>query len=282
VSEFFEAVGNHQVLFNAFLAGVLASIACGVVGTYVVNRRMTYLAGGIAHSVLGGIGVAHYLSQVHGLAGVRPIHGAVVAALVAAVVIGLVSLRAREKEDTVISAVWAVGMAVGLIFITGTPGSDSDLVHYLFGDILMVSGSDLRLIVALDALVVMVGVLFYRQLLAVCFDEEFARIRGIKVELYYLLLLCLSALTIVVMVSVVGIILVIALLTLPAAIAGYFTRSFWKIMVAASVLSMIFTTAGLGISYKPNLPAGAVIVILAGATYLTATVAASLRKARTR
>jgi len=268
MTEFLEAVRTCPFLQRALLTGLLASVACGVVGTYVVVRRITYLAGGIAHCVLGGMGAAVYLNKVHHWAWLEPLHGAVFAALLAAVVIGLVSLRFRQREDTVISALWAVGMAAGVLFIWGTPGYQQDLMSYLFGNITLVSVQDLWLIAALDAGVVLTALLFYKQFLAVCFDEEFARTRGIRVEAYYLLLLCLTALTVVVLVTVVGIVLVIALLTLPVAVAGQFARRMWQMMVLGAVLSVAFTTGGLAIGYGPGLPPGATTIVLAGAVYL--------------
>ncbi len=268
MSEFFKAIAEHPFMFNAVLTGLLASVACGVVGTYVVARRITYLAGGIAHSVLGGMGVAYYLSQVHHLEYIRPMHGAIAAGLLAAVIIGLVSLRAKQREDTAIGALWAAGMAVGIVFITRTPGYNQDLMSYLFGNILLVSGRDLWLLGGLDVLVVGVSIVFYNQFLAVCFDDEFARVRGINVEFFYLLLLCLTALTVVILASVVGIILVIALLTIPAATVGHFTRTLWQTMLLAIACGVLFNIAGLGISYQPDLPAGATIILLAATVYL--------------
>jgi len=268
MSEFLHAVAEHAFLQHALLAGVLAGIACGVVGSYVVVRRITAIAGGIAHCVLGGLGAARYLQVVHGWTWIQPIHGAVAAAIVAAVVIGLVSLRAREREDTAIGALWALGMATGILFISRTPGYNEDLMSYLFGNILLVRSTDLWLMVLLDLVVVGIGLLLYPQLQAVCFDEEFARLRGLKVELYYLLLLCLTALTVVLLVSVVGIVMVIALLTIPVAIAGHVVHTLRQMMVVASLLAMAFTTTGLALSYGPDLPAGATTIVLAGAVYL--------------
>ncbi len=266
--EFISAALGHPFIQYALLAGILASVACGVVGTYVVVRRISFIAGGIAHSVLGGMGAARYLQVVYGWDSIRPLHGAVVAALLAAVIIGLVTLRYREREDTVIGAVWAVGMAVGILFISQTPGYNEDLMSYLFGNILMVSPADLWLMAGLDLLVVGLGLVFFNQFLAVCFDEEFARLRGINVEFFFLVLLCLTALTVVLLVSVVGIILVIALLTLPAAMAGHFSRTLGRMMIIAAGFSALFTTVGLALSYGPDLPAGATTIVLAGGTYL--------------
>lgn len=280
MSEFFGAVTQFAFLQYALATGVMASIACGVIGSYVVTRRISYVAGAISHFVLGGMGLARYLNVVHGWNFLNPLEGAVVSALLAAVIIGLVSLRAKEREDTVIGALWAVGMAVGIIFIARTPGYNQDLMSYLFGNILMVSPADIYLIAALDALVLIVGLTFYNQLLAVCFDEEFARLRGINVELFYLLLLCLTALTVVILVNVVGIILMIALITLPAAVAGHFTNTLWKMMIVAAIFSAIFTIVGLVVSYGPNLPAGAMIIVVAGITYLVVTLSAGYIRRR--
>lgn len=265
---FLEALSSSALLQRALLAGVIASVACGVVGSYVVARRITYIAGGVAHCTLGGMGAARYFQQVHGWTWLHPLHGAIVAAIVAALIIGWVSLRAKQREDTVISALWAIGMAVGILFIARTPGYYDDLMSYLFGNVLLVSREDLAMIALLDLLVVGCGVLLYGKLLAVCFDEEFARLRGVRVEVYYLLLLCLTALTVVVLVRVVGLIMVIALLTLPVAVAGHFVSRLWQIMVLASLISIVLTTGGLAASYEPELPPGATTIALAGALYL--------------
>ncbi|MEA3296778.1 MAG: metal ABC transporter permease [candidate division Zixibacteria bacterium] len=266
--EFIEAVSIYSFLQYALLAGMLAGISCGIVGSYVVTRRITYIAGAIAHSVLGGMGAAYYLSVVYEWPGLRPVHGAVVAALLSAILIGWVTLRAREREDTAIGAIWAIGMAVGIIFISQTPGYNQELMGYLFGNILMISPFDLWLMLALDLLLVVTTIVFYNRFLAVCFDEEFARVRGVRVELYYILLLCLIALTVVILVAVVGVVMVIALLTLPAAVAGYFSRTLRQLMAVAIGGSIFFTTSGLAISYQFNLPAGATIIIVAGVVYL--------------
>jgi len=270
MSGFFQALVEHGFLQRAMLAGLMASLACGMVGTYVVSRRITYIAASVAHCVLGGMGAARYCQTVHGCAWFTPLLGALAASLVAAVTIGLISLRAREREDTVIGALWAIGMAAGVLFISRTPGYNEDLMSYLFGNILVVSSLDLWLLLGLDLVVTLTALLFYRQLQAVCFDEEFSRLRGLNVEGYYLLLLCLTALTVVLLVSVVGIVMVIALLTLPAAIAGFFSRSLWQMMLLASAICAALTTSGLALSYGPDLPAGATIIILSGAAYLVA------------
>ncbi len=280
MNEFLEAVVNHAFMRNALLTGVLASVACGVMGSFVVVRRISYVAGGIAHCVLGGIGAALYLQRAHGWDALDPIYGALVAAVAAALVIGLVSLKARQRVDTVIGAVWAIGMATGILFLSKTPGYGEDLMSYLFGNILMVTGSDLWLMVALDVVVVVAVLLLFKQLQSICFDEEFSKVRGLNVSFYFVFLLVLTALTIVLLVTVVGIVMVIALLTIPAAVAGHFTNRLSHMMAAAVFVSIVFTTGGLAVSYGPNLPAGATIIVLAGATYLLVATVAGVRRRR--
>jgi len=279
--DFAQALFDPAIPFlrYAFLAGLLASVSFGVIGTYVVARRITYLAGAIAHCTLGGIGAALYLQHAAGWTWLHPLYGAIAAALLAAVIIGLVSLYARQREDTVIGALWAVGMAIGLIFLAKTPGY-VDPMSYLFGNILIISKLDLGIIAGLDLLVVGLAVFFYNKLLAVCFDEEFVRIRGVHVERYALLLLCLTALTVVLLVNVVGIVMVIALLTLPAAIAGQFAHRLWHMMVLAVLFSMAFTSAGLATSYTADLPSGPTIIIIGGATYLLVAIGKGLKDKR--
>lgn len=275
--DFFRLALENDVIRGALIAGLLASVASGVIGAYVVVRRITYIASGIAHCVFGGMGAAYYLQVEHRWTWCEPIYGAAAAALASAVVIGLVSLTARQREDTVIGALWTIGMAAGVLFIHKTSTYSPDLMSYLFGNILWVSRQDLVLAGLLDLLVVALGLLFYNQFLAVCFDEEFSRLRGVNVEFYYLLLLCLTALTVVVMVKVVGIVLVIALLTLPVAIAGTLARTLWQMMLLAVGLCLVFTTAGLALCYEWNTPAGATIVMLAGITYIVVAALAAVR-----
>jgi zinc transport system permease protein len=264
MSEFITALVQFDFLQRALLAGLLASVGCGIVGSYVVVRRIGFMAGGISHAVLGGMGAALFF-------GLSPLGGALVAALVAALLIGWISLRWKEREDTLIGALWAVGMAVGIIFISKTPGYNVNLMSYLFGNILMVPPQDIWLMGGLDLVVLATVGLFYRQFLAVSFDEEFARLRGVPVTGFYLLLLCMVAVTVVLLIQVVGLILVIALLTLPAAIAAQYLNSLGKMMMVASLLGMLFTTAGLAISYVADLPSGASIILIAGLAYLIST-----------
>ncbi len=268
--EFFGALLEHRFLQQALVAGLLASIGCGIMGTCVVVKRIGFLAGGIAHAVLGGMGAAVFFGR-------SPFAGAVVAALAAALLIGWISLRHNEQEDVLVGAVWSIGMATGVVFIALTPGYATDLMSYLFGNILLVEPGALALMAALDLVIVLVVGMLYKQFLAVMFDEEFARLRGVPTTFFYLLLLCLVALTIVLLLPVVGLVLVIALLTLPAAIAAHFARSLARIMVLASVFGFLMTSGGLALAYAPDLPPGATIVLLAGGCYILTVVGQGVR-----
>jgi len=267
--EFFIAVldPDNGFLRLAFYVATLASIAFGIIGTYVVTRRISYLAGAISHCVFGGIGAGLFLQKKVGLTWFDPMYGAVASAILAAVIIGIFSMYAEQREDTVIGALWAIGMAAGLLFLDLTPGY-FDMMSYLFGDILLISFIDLKLVLGLDIVVLFLSIYFYNNLLAVCFDDEFARLRGIPVGLFYILLLCFTALTIVLLVRVVGIIMVIALLTIPAAVAGHFAKKLWHMMVLAVFFCMIFNWVGLAASYSLNLSSGPTIIMIAGLTYL--------------
>jgi zinc transport system permease protein len=273
MTEFLSALVSQPFLQMSLLAGLLASVGCGVIGTFVVVKRITFLAGGIAHSVLAGMGAAAYY-------GFDPLIGALVAAIVSALLIGWIRLNWKTQEDTLIGAIWAMGMAIGLLFISQTPGYTSSLTSYLFGNILLVPVQDVWFMAALDlVLLVLVG-LFYRQFLAVIFDEEFARLRGVPVSLFYLLLLCLIAVTVVLLIHVVGLILVIALLTLPAAIAGHYVHSLGGMMLIATLLGSTFTVGGLALSYSPDLPAGPTIILLAGSAYVISAIFSHYRLRR--
>jgi zinc transport system permease protein len=276
LNEFLAALADQSFLRTALLAGLLASIGCGVIGTYVVVKRIAFLAGGISHSVLGGMGAALYY-------GFDPLLGALIAAVVSALVIGAVRLGWQAQEDTLIGAIWAIGMAVGILYIAKTPGYSADLMSYLFGNILLVPTRDLWFMAVLDLILILVVALFYRQFLAVSFDEEFARLRGVPVAFFYLLLLCLVAVTVVLLIQVVGLILVIALLTLPAAIAGHYVHSLGGIMAIATLLGSALTSGGLALSYGPDLPAGPTMILLAGAAYVVSALTSGLfarRRAR--
>jgi zinc transport system permease protein len=276
MNEFFSALPNDPFLRHAVIAGVLASIACGVMGPYVVVKRIVFIAGGIAHTVLGGMGFAIYM----GWGSTMVMLSAVAAAILSAIVIGIASLRAGERADTVIGALWAIGMALGIIFIGKAPGYREDLMTHLFGTIILVRTLDIVIIAALDVGILLLVALFYKQFLAVCFDEEYAQLQGVRRRAIYLLLLVLVALTVVILIKVVGLILVIALLTLPAAIAGNYARSLAQMMTISALLGIVFTMTGLAASYAPELPAGPTIILVAAVAYLLNAGARSLWRRR--
>ncbi|MGQ9660514.1 MAG: metal ABC transporter permease [Thermochromatium sp.] len=276
MAEFIAALATYGFLQGALIAGLLASVGCGVIGPFVVVKRIAFMAGGIAHSVLGGMGAALYV-------GADPFLGALLAAIVSALLIGAVRLSWNTQEDTLISALWAIGMAIGVLFLAKTPGYATDLMSLLFGNILLVPRRDLWWMAALDLILVITVALFYRQFLAIAFDEEFARLRGVPVAFFYLLLLCLVAVTVVLLIQVVGLILVIALLTLPAAIAGHYVHSLRAMILIAIGLGALFTTLGLALSFRWDLPAGPTMILLAGAVYvLSALVNRQLYRRRAR
>ncbi len=268
---------TYRFLLYALLGGIFASISFGIVGTYVVTRRITGISGAIAHCVLGGIGIALYLQRVWGWTFCDPFLGAIIAAVLSAFIIGLIGRNRKEREDTLIGAIWAVGMAIGLIFFTQTPGFIDPMI-YLFGNILLLSEGDLYIILGLDALVIFITVLFYQPLLAICFDEEEAKLRGLPILCLYSILLILTAFTIVLLIRVVGIVLVIALLTLPAAIAGKLSHKLSQMMILASLFCILFVISGLYLSYDYNLPSGPTIGLTAAAAYIILAVSAWIRK----
>ena len=261
--EFFTSAIEHTFIQNALFACVLASIGCGLMGSFIVAKRMGFLVGGISHSVLSGMGIAYFYGQSTHL-------GAIIAAILFAVVIAIIKLRLKQNEDILIAAIWSLGMAIGLIFISKTPGYTVDLMHYLFGNILLVTEKDLITMFSLDLLLIICVFLFYKQLLITTFDEEFAKIRGVNTELFYTLLLCLISISIVLMIQVVGLIMVLALLVLPAATSALFARSFHQMILMAVVFCIVASLAGLILSYQPDLPSGAVIVMIAALIYFIA------------
>ncbi|MCF7928844.1 MAG: metal ABC transporter permease [Spirochaetales bacterium] len=281
MTDFFSVLFDPSMPFlrYALLAGIFSSAAFGVVGSIVVVKRITYIAGAVSHSVLAGIGLSLFLESRYGIEWFSPLLGAVIAAILSAMIIGAVIYYGGEREDTVIGAVWAIGMALGLFLIAKTPGY-VDPMSYLFGNILIISQSDLILIAVLDAGIVGVSILFYQQLQAVSFDEVFIRARGINTGFYFFLLLLLTAVTVVLLVTIVGIVMVIALLTIPPAIAGLMSRRLWGMMMVAAFFTMISTSAGLGMSYQADLPTGPVIILVAGVIYIVTLVLRRLLRMR--
>jgi zinc transport system permease protein len=246
---------------NALTAGVLVSIACGVIGTYVVLNRIVFIGGGIAHAAYGGIGLGYFFRF-------NPVLGAIAFSVAAALGMGVVQRKTRQRADTIIGVMWAIGMAIGIIFIDLSEGYKADLMSYLFGSILAVPSSDLLMMLVLDIIIVALTILFYKELLAISFDETFSTVENVPVDAIYLILMCLTALTVVIVMRVVGLIMVIALLTMPAAISGQYVKDMKKMMVLASILGIIFTTTGLWLSYFLNLTSGATIILVSGVVYL--------------
>jgi len=264
---FIQAVAANPFLLSALIAGLLASIVSGIVGSYVVVKRIAFISGGIAHSVLSGIGICLYLDRAQGLHWLSPLYGAIVASVVSALLIGWIHLHYREREDTVIAAIWSVGMALGVIFISQTPGFNVELTNFLVGNILWVTNTDLYILLTLDLFVLIAVGFLHKRFLAICFDEEHARLQGLAVNTLYLLMLVLIALTIVLLVQVVGIILVMTMLTIPAAIASAFTNRLSMMMALAVFISALFSMSGLAFAYHLDWPAGASIALVAGLVY---------------
>jgi zinc transport system permease protein len=267
MTEFLEAIQRVPLIRYALLAGIISSLTFGVVGTFVVTRRIGYIAAAIAHSILGGIGASIFFSRVYDLPWLTPMIGAVVAALISAAVIGWVSLHTSEREDTIIGAIWAFGMASGLLFMHYAPGKAVNLESYIFGNILLTSKSDVIATVVLAGIILTLVGLFYHKLVAVCFDEEFARLRGISSNFYYLLLLVITAISMVLLVRVAGIILSLAMLVLPAATASRFSRQMWVVMLIAVGLALVYNAGGLAVSYQLDTPTGPFIVLVASVVY---------------
>ena len=253
---------SYDFIQNALIAGLLVSLASGIIGSLIVVNRMVFLAGGIAHTAYGGIGVAVYL-------GLPIFLGASVFAVMAALVIASITLKHRERMDTFIGLMWAVGMAVGVVLIDITPGYQADFMSYLFGSILAVSQSDLWFMGGLLAVIVFIMTFWYRDILAVSYDSEYANLRGINVQFFYTLILVLSALTVVVAIKVVGLILVIALLTIPVYIAEKLSNTLYSMMILSGIFSSIFTVIGLWFSYEYDIASGASIILVSAITLFT-------------
>lgn len=256
----FEAL-QYDFMRNALLAGLLASVACGVIGVYIITKRIVFISGGIAHSSFGGIGLGYWL-------GFSPILGATFFSIASALGMGFITRRTRLPSDTAIGILWAMGMALGIIFIGLSPGYAPDLFSYLFGNILTVPAQDLLFMLIIDIVIIGLVAALFKEFQAIAFDEEFSTIAGIPVEKLHLLLLCLIALTVVVLLRVVGMILVIALLTIPATLARQFTYNIRKMMLLAIAFGMVFTFGGLWLSYELDLASGATIILLSGTTLL--------------
>lgn len=251
---------QYEFMRNALAAGLLASIICGVMGTLVVVNRIVFLSGGIAHAAYGGIGLSFFCGWPYMV-------GTIGFSLTAAMIMAAVSIQAKHRADTIIGVIWAVGMSIGIILLDLTPGYNVDLMSYLFGSILTVPGSDLMHMFLVGVVIIAVVSYFYNDFLAMSYDEEFARIRGVPVKPLYFLLIGMLAVATVMIIQVVGLILVIALLTIPPFIAEKYSKSLFEMIVWSSGLSILFTVTGLWLSYTFNLTSGASIILVAGAGF---------------
>ena len=256
-----ESILEFEFIRNAILAAILASIACGIIGSYVIVKRLVSISGSIAHSAFGGIGLGYFL-------GVDPMVAVIPFSLVCAVGIGWISKKTKLPADTAIGIFWALGMAIGAVLISLTPGYAPDLFSYLFGNILTVPRTDLMIMGILDLIIVSFVVLFYKQFLVVAFDEEYAEAIGLKVNFLYFLLLCLIALTVVVLIRIVGTILVIALLTIPAATAKQYIKNFHQLIVLSILIGTIFTLFGLWLSCVLDLASGATVILFSSVVFI--------------
>lgn len=266
---------QFEFMRNAMFAGLFASLVCGVIGTFVVVNRLVFLAGGIAHAAYGGIGLALFF-------GIPYIAGTLGFSLAAALVMTAVSLKAAHRSDTFIGVLWAAGMAIGVILTDLTPGYNVDLLSYLFGSILAVPAADIWWMTGLGAACVGLTVYFYRDLVAISYDVEFARLRGVPVRFLYFLFMALVAVAIVFMIRVVGLILVIALLSIPPYIAEKYARSLGMMMAVAVMLSVVFNIAGLWLAYVLDLTSGAAIILVAAAGFFISLGVDALLSARRR
>ena len=256
---------QFEYMQNALLAAFLGSIACGIIGSYVVVKKIGYISGGIAHASFGGLGLGYLL-------GVDPLLCLLPFTLISAWIIGVISRKANVSEDTAIGIMWTAGMSLGVIFIGLTPGYVPDLFSYLFGNILTVPRNDIFIMAGLDIFIILMVFFFYREFLAISFDEEYALASGINTMFFYLLLLTLVALTVVMLIRIVGIIMVIALLTIPPSIAKQHTTNLKPMMMLSVLLGIILTIGGLWASYMLDLASGATVITLLVIVFIVSTV----------
>ncbi len=251
---------QFEFMRNALMAGLLAGITCGVIGTLVVVNRIVFISGGIAHAAYGGIGIAFFF-------GLPYLVGVLGFSLLVSMLMAWVTLKNRHRSDTVIGVLWAIGMAIGVILIDLTPGYNVDLMSYLFGSILAVPDSDLWIMAVMGALILFSVFFFYHEFLAMSYDAEFAQLRGVPVGFFHFFLIGMIALSVVMIIRVVGLILVIALLTIPPYIAERYTDSLIRMMLLSTILSIFFTVMGLWLSYTFNLTSGPSIIMVGGVAF---------------
>ncbi len=258
--DLFFALTEYQFLQNAVIASILASIVCGLIGIIIIEKKIVMMSGGIAHTAYGGVGLGYLL-------GFEPILGAMIFSVTAALGIGYINRKGSVHTDTIIALFWSLGMALGIAFIGMMPNYPPDMSSYLFGNILSVTRSDLHMIILLTILVTVLVLALFNDWKSYLFDSEFAQIIGLRTTFLEYLLLILVALTVVVLIRVVGIILVLALLTAPAASAGLITNNFRRRMLYAILWGVVFCLSGLCLSYVFDIPSGATIIIISVLSY---------------
>ncbi len=241
-----------------------------MVGAFVVVKRIAFIAGCISHSILGGMGLCLLLQRTYGIEWLTPMLGAFASAIGSALLLGWIHLNYRQREDAVIAAIWSIGMGVGVVCISLTPGTNVDLLNFLFGNILWIEPKDLWLLLGLDGVVLGTVLIYYRKFVALCFDEEQALLQGVAVRRLYFLLLTLVAVSVVLLIQIVGTILVLALLTIPATLAALATKRLHTLMIAATLICALANWVGLQASYHLNWPPGATIALVTAAAYLIA------------
>ena len=254
---------DYAFFRNALWGSLLASIACGIIGSYVVARRMVFISGGITHASFGGIGIGFYF-------GFNPVLSAMIFSVLSAFGIQWLSKNQNVREDSAIAVFWSLGMALGIILIFLSPGYAPNLSEYLFGNILTISKTDILLLAILSTVLVLFFSFFFRSILNTSFDKEFAQTRGVNVALLEYTLIMLVAVTIVLSIRLVGIVLLISLLTVPQMTANIFTNKFSKIIIWSVLISFVGCVAGLLMSYYLNVPSGAFIIFVLISIFLIA------------
>lgn len=270
---FIAEIFQYQFLAHAALACLLCGIACGIIGTYVVCRRLVFLSGGITHASFGGIGMAYYF-------GANPLLGALIFAILSAWGIETFTSRKQIREDSAIGLIWSLGMAIGIIFIYLTPGYAPNLMSFLFGNILSVTSTDIIWMAIVDTLILLIFATMYRPILYVAFDREYARSQNFPTRIISYLMATLVAITIVISIRVVGIVLLISLLTIPAVIGNLISKSFNRILIYGSVIAALSAFAGLYISYKTNIPSGASTIFVLTLTLIAVKTTTFVRNKR--
>jgi len=251
---------QYDFMQHALMAGLLASLICGIMGTLAIVNRLVFLSGGIAHAAYGGIGLSIFM-------GWSFLFGTIVFSIAMAILMAFIALRNKERSDAIIGVIWASGMAVGIVLVDLTPGYQVDLMSYLFGSILTVPKTELIAMGGMACFICIFVSLFYDNIVAVSYDEEFSRVRGVYVKSLYFSMIIMLAVTIVLVIQVVGLILVIALLTIPAYIMEQYAKSLFQMMIGAIILGSLFSIVGLFLAFKFNISAGASIILIASLVF---------------